>query len=216
MATERWSILTLNYNNKERQVKVSDEGRIYTFNKHINDWYELAQHDSNGYKQVHINHGDKIKTYTVHRLVACAFKNLPIEQLSGKRQLGKGNIDVCHKDGNRQNNKVSNLYIASHKDNCNAINSLYNYQKSNRKFKCGYSNLRNDAGAHFDDWHSVADYVNRDVMTARANIRHALKHNSKAYGYKWEIDRDESWYSGKNTKYYKRADGTRPNLQKTN
>ena len=60
----------------------------------------------NGYHQVQLSKGSEKKKHYVHRIVATAFL-----------QNKKGCTDVNHKDGNKDNNAVSNLEWLSHKDN---------------------------------------------------------------------------------------------------
>lgn len=62
--------------------------------------------NGNGYLQVALANGNKTYRRYVHRLVALAFLPSP----------GKG-FEVNHKDGNRQNNHLSNLEWCSHKRN---------------------------------------------------------------------------------------------------
>lgn len=205
----KWETLTIKINEKERTVYVSNYGDVEV--ERDGERHALTKRRSkHGYIYVAVAFGGFSRAFYVHRLVACAFLKLPLSKLSGKRKLGGDNLDVCHRNCQRDDNRVVNLYVASHKENCNSIQSRLNYQQANRRFQRGYSNLRNDAGDHFDDWHTVADMLNRPVATVRANIRHAIQTNGTAYGYKWMIDKDESWYAGKFTKYYRRADGTRP------
>lgn len=68
--------------------------------------YELSQTCSNGYPAVCLINGTKRSTTRVHRLVAGAF--LPNNGLLPQ---------VAHKDGNRMNNNVHNLYWANQSDN---------------------------------------------------------------------------------------------------
>jgi hypothetical protein len=60
---------------------------------------------NHGYYCCGLSRKSKVKTYTVHSLVARAF-------------LGEANgLDVCHKDGNRLNPKLSNLRYDTRKAN---------------------------------------------------------------------------------------------------
>lgn len=58
------------------------------------------------YLAVHIGGGRKASVKKVHRLVLMAFVGLPKD-----REIG------CHKDDNQMNNKLSNLYWGTHKQN---------------------------------------------------------------------------------------------------
>lgn len=61
---------------------------------------------NSGYYQVNIKNNYKQKTFLVHRVVACTFIPNP-ENL----------LEVNHKDGNKQNNNVSNLEWVSRSTN---------------------------------------------------------------------------------------------------
>jgi hypothetical protein len=68
----------------------------------------LKLNDFNWYKSIELSKTKRRNKYYVHRLVAQAFLWLDI---SDKKTL------VCHKDDNRKNNKVENLFLWTHKDN---------------------------------------------------------------------------------------------------
>lgn len=76
------------------------DGRIYS--KRIHKYLNLSLNERSGYLQVHL---DK-KTYRVNRIIAITFlenpNNLPC---------------VGHRDNNRTNNRVDNLYWCTHKEN---------------------------------------------------------------------------------------------------
>ena len=80
---------------------VSNLGNVKKQNKSIK-----KTERKDGYVKVRINHGDCVKNYFVHRLVALAFipneNNLP---------------QVNHIDGNKSNNTVANLEWCSEKEN---------------------------------------------------------------------------------------------------
>lgn len=65
-----------------------------------------GSHDSRGYKIVSIYANGKMYSIKVHRLVAQAFIPNPDNKPT-----------VNHRDGNKDNNKVSNLEWATHKEN---------------------------------------------------------------------------------------------------
>ena len=76
------------------------DGRIYS--KRIHKYLNLSLNERSGYLQVHL---DK-KTYRVNRIIAITFlenpNNLPC---------------VGHRDNDRTNNRVDNLYLCTHKEN---------------------------------------------------------------------------------------------------
>ena len=102
---EKWRELPM----LDGRYKISSFGRVYSRRGKSNGPYrELKpQNNSLGYMQVNLmdDNGIERKKY-VHRLVASVFLPNP-NKLS----------DVNHKDGNRANNKASNLEWMSHRDN---------------------------------------------------------------------------------------------------
>ena len=97
------------------KIKVTDDGRVFTLDKHVirkngradnRKGKELkASINKYGYKQVTLSKNHKRKTYTVHRLVAMAFLENPYNKET-----------VNHIDGNKLNNCVSNLEWATNKE----------------------------------------------------------------------------------------------------
>lgn len=60
---------------------------------------------SNGYKELVLRKDNKSKTWGVHKLVLMSFSD------------GQTNSHAAHKDGNKLNNNINNLYWASPKEN---------------------------------------------------------------------------------------------------
>lgn len=79
---------------------VSDQGRVYS---HLSQKYLRPGIASHGYPTVALGRGN---SRTLHSLVAEAFIGPPPE-----------NMEVRHKDGNRQNPKLSNLEYGTRRDN---------------------------------------------------------------------------------------------------
>ena len=75
------------------------------FNKFIKGRILKAAHDKDGYLQLMLG-ADHPKGLSrkIHRLVMLAFK-------------GHSNLEVNHKDGNKQNNKLNNLEYCTHSEN---------------------------------------------------------------------------------------------------
>lgn len=104
---------------------VSNMGEIYSERRGI---ILSPRWDKDGYREVSLMDGDKIVSKTVHRLVAEAWipnpKKLPI---------------VNHKNGNRDDNRVSNLEWISISDNNRLENHnngrkyIYNGNRIDRK-----------------------------------------------------------------------------------
>ncbi len=77
-------------------VPIRRKGRIMALTVH-----------SHGYLHVRLSRESVVTTCLVHRLVAAAFIESPIPR----------GMDVCHSDGVRTNNALSNLRIDSHAEN---------------------------------------------------------------------------------------------------
>ena len=86
---------------------VSEKGKIFSFKNKINMIELVLEIQNNGYVYVNLYKNGKRKHARVHRLVAEAFIENP-----GSKPV------VNHKDGNKQNNDVSNLEWVTHKENC--------------------------------------------------------------------------------------------------
>ena len=97
------------------KIKVSEDGKIYTFDHNVirkngrlddRKGKQLKPGiDKYGYERVVLTKNGIRKTYLVHRLVALAY----IPNIENKPT-------VNHKDGNKRNNNVSNLEWATHKE----------------------------------------------------------------------------------------------------
>lgn len=97
---------------------------------------------ANGYLMVDLYQGNKSQKATVHRLLAEAFIPNP---------ENKPCID--HKDGNRQNNAVSNLRWATYSENNSRFNS--NGVRSERIRVTHYKEVRNKRGGGHVAWGNV-------------------------------------------------------------
>ncbi len=77
-------------------------GRLYAWSgKKLNPFL-----DNNGYFYVNLGDGNKIKKHAIHRLVLLSFIGNPTEKMI-----------ACHADGNKLNNKLSNLRWDTYKEN---------------------------------------------------------------------------------------------------
>lgn len=95
---ERWKPVV----GYEQHYEVSDQGRV----KRISTGKALkANVNTNKYKSVSLSVGGVVKPHRIHRLVAIAF-------------LGpQDGLVVNHKDGDKGNNKLSNLEWCTYSDN---------------------------------------------------------------------------------------------------
>lgn len=84
----------------EHSYKVSNTGKIRNLKK------ELKYFIVNGYKIIALSKNGNTKNYRVHRLVAKAYIPNPEDK-----------PEVNHKDGNKQNNDVSNLEWMTRREN---------------------------------------------------------------------------------------------------
>ena len=86
----------------------------------------------NGYRAVRIKNKDGIqKSFYLHRLIWQAFNgNIP------------EGLEVCHEDCNRDNNRLSNLRLLTHTQNCRNPQSIKNYRTANQLSKGKYDKER--------------------------------------------------------------------------
>lgn len=90
----------------DKEYLISSHGRVYSLKR---EGALLKCHPStNGYLKFNV-HGKNANTY-VHRVVAETF----IPKVSDKPM-------VCHRDGDKKNNRVENLYWGDHADNMNDL-----------------------------------------------------------------------------------------------
>lgn len=152
------NVKSLNYN-KTKQEKILKFGKNYK-----------------GYLQVHLCKDGKMKTFTVHRLVANAFIPNPNE-LS----------DVNHKDEDKTNNVVENLEWCDRK---------YNTNYGTRTERCSIKQLNDETKSKQVNQYSLdgtllatypsAHEVKRQLGFAQPNISACCNGKYKtAYGYKW-------------------------------
>ena len=87
---------------------VTREGNVYSKYRDRVTWRKMAKRKkNNGYLIVSLRNNKGIKyTFNIHRLVALIY----IPNPDNKPCVG-------HKDNNRENNKVENLYWCTHKEN---------------------------------------------------------------------------------------------------
>lgn len=109
----------------ESLYEVSDWGRIKSLSKEIVNNIGVRKHGDiilkngksfNGYFSVVLYKDKRRKMYSVHRLVAEAFLEIP-EEL--KKYIGTRKLQVNHKDEDKTNNRLENLEWMSAKDNTN-------------------------------------------------------------------------------------------------
>lgn len=115
---ERWSSLET----KDKTIFVSSLGRVAYDKKGVRCLYSQSS-DKCGYMRIKQQRG---LSPLVHRLVALAFiGNIPDD------------MEINHKNGNKQDNRVENLEIVSHKQNMNHAKTVLGVRFDGMKGKYG-------------------------------------------------------------------------------
>ncbi len=148
----------------EGLYQVSNLGRVRSNNKllHLNK-------NTYGYKHVTLSKGNIQKTALVHRLVASAFIENPLKL-----------PQINHKDGNKNNNAVSNLeWVTQKSNNRHAIKT--NLRKAKRILLVdGENNIVKE----FNNRMEINDFLGRevcqDLITRCCNGK-----RKTAYGHSW-------------------------------
>ena len=152
--TQNWKVLPM-----DPQYGITDEGYIIT----IKTGRMSIGNDRNGYKRFKI--GEHI--YSIHRLVYEAFIG----------EIPEG-MKVDHIDGNRSNNKVSNLRLVTQSDNMKA--AMAN----------GHSGqipvLQFDKQGNFIQEFPTIQAAANAVGRTHAAIRTAILRDGTSGGYKWK------------------------------
>lgn len=176
----------------EGVYQISNYGRLKSFKKY-KEGYVLSNTNENGdYLAVILSNGGKIRHTRIHVLVAEAF--------IGKIPVG---YHVHHKDGNKQNNIVSNIEIIhpkrhrkeTVKQKPQIVIGMNNYNKFERPLHI----LQFDLEGHF-----IAEYANGEIASHLTGVcqRNILqvagqeeykpgKTRKQAGGYVWKF-KDES------------------------
>lgn len=169
----------------EGYYKISNLGRIKSF--YGNEKFISTYNNNRGYIMVRLSLNKNRGYFLVHRLIALHF----IANEENKRT-------VNHKDGNKLNNKISNLEWATYSENeRHAIRTgLKVYKKG--KDSCLYGKIDKDARhkkgviQYTKDNIFVKEYCSameaeRNTGIGHVAISHCLRGNSKTSGgYKWK------------------------------
>lgn len=99
----------------EYRYKISNHGRVKSLNRAVprgNSFFVVKERirkipiSNNGYKSLFLRNGEEYKGFTLHRLLAIHFIDNPLSKPC-----------VNHIDGNKLNNKLSNLEWCTHSEN---------------------------------------------------------------------------------------------------
>ncbi len=145
-------------------LAVSNFGDVWANGKLLNQFKS-----GNGYTVVHY----KYKTYTVHRLVAKAFHGIENQ-----------NLDVNHKDGNKQNNYENNLEWVTRSENLlHAYRNGLVSQKNTKRTSLHKAVIGVNLEGRMFLYHSITIARNE---TGAKNIGPVLKgRRSKSGNYNW-------------------------------
>lgn len=122
---------------------------------------------NSGYKIVWLSKNGIVKAYTVHRIVANTFIENP-----------KNLYCVNHKDGDKTNNKVSNLEWCSSSENL-----IHAYEKLNRVHRQGRKVLCVELKKKFNSIREAANELKINASSIGNCIKGDTKH---AGGYTWK------------------------------
>lgn len=182
---EKWKEIE----NYEEFYEVSNEGRVRRKSGYVKSGIKnnerryiegkiLKQNKKrNGYLTVDLSKEHKVKTISIHRLVAKAFIENP-----------KDLPQVNHKNGNKMDNRVENLeWVTSSENRKHSFDT--GLQKSRAKrIRCKQLDMT------FEGSYKAAEYINekdfknsKRVKSMSAKIRAAcIGLQKEAYGYTWE------------------------------
>lgn len=120
---------------------------------------------NSGYQVVWLSKNGIVKALTIHRLVAKAFIPNP-----------QNKKDINHIDGNKTNNKASNLEWTTRSENVKHSHEFLERKSNGRKIKCV------ETGEKFNSIKEASIKMNIN----RHSINHVLRgRNKKAGGYTW-------------------------------
>lgn len=104
-----------NFGNVKSLARSIDCGK---FIRNVKEKLLKQSKNSSGYLHVTFSKNNKLKTFTVHKLIMNTF-------------IGDSNLTINHKDCNKENNNINNLEYITNEDNLKHAhkNKLINYRK---------------------------------------------------------------------------------------
>lgn len=112
------------------------------------------------------------KTYYVHRIVW--------ETFNGEIPVG---MEIDHIDTNRSNNALSNLRLATHRQNCNNKQTLINKRASMLGNKYGLGKLKSEFGVKFYEHYKI--HCSENVRLYNTELLWYYNHNKVC---RWEAE----------------------------
>ena len=125
-----------------------------------------------GYPMISLHKNKVLKTKMVHRLVATAF-------------IKESKLDVNHKDGNKQNNRVENLEYITHKEN---ILHAYRNNLITHKWKGKAVNQYDKNNNFIRQWDSIKSISNELGIDSGLLSRCCHNKNKTAGGFIWRFN----------------------------
>lgn len=177
--------------NYEGIYQVSSLGRIRSLDRKVrtgikHNEYKIAKgkilklnQKRNGYLTVDLSKENKVKTITVHRLVALNFIPNP-----------ENKEEINHINCKKYDNRVENLeWVTSEENKEHAkLNKLY-YNPKRKQVRCKQTNTIFESSYNAGEWLNNNRFKNSKNTTVIANkIRMCCNGKQKiAYGYTWEF-----------------------------
>lgn len=141
--------------NTDDRYYATEDGKIY--DKKLNKFTSITK-NKRGWLKCHVWINRERKTVGVHRLVASAY-------------LGESNLTVNHKDGNKENNHISNLEYATVQEQ-NIHRSQVIFKGNQRPVICLENNVV---------YHSAAEAARMLGLNDYSHICHVCQHR---YGHR--------------------------------
>jgi len=175
--------------NYEGSYEVSSEGRVRSIDKLVKTGIRHSETrlrkgrtlkpnlKRNGYLTIDLSKDNKVKTTTIHRIVAKVFIDNP-ENLP----------QVNHKDGIKSDNRVSNLEWCD-----NSYNQQHRYDKlghigNRKKVLCIQTNQVHGSSKQAAEWLNANKFhYSKQVSSLARKIRKCCVNElPKAYGFNWK------------------------------